>query len=169
MCSVSLPSKLLDVKIVLEPSKLAISVRGQGGLVDCSQTLQLASTSNSPWRRRGLTFKCLSYYLAIARKEADFLSWASRTLSFFIFIPSNSCSSFFFPPLITSLSFSLSSYCVGILEDLLLNFGGPPLQGFSQEDVSTFSEDLCQVAFHESRGGGKMDTPGTSDICQELY
>lgn len=137
MCSVSLPSKLLDVRIVLEPSKLAISVRGQGGLVDCSQTLQLASTSNSPWRRRGLTFKCLSYYLAIARKEADFLSWASRTLSFFIFIPSNSCSSFFFPLNYFSVLFSLFVLC--------RNLGGPPSEFWRAPSSGIFSRRCLYI------------------------
>ena len=74
MSAVKLSSKLLNIRIVLGTSKFAIDMRGEGGLVDRPLTLQLAPTSNSPWRRRGLTFEWLIYYFGMARKEAHFLS-----------------------------------------------------------------------------------------------
>lgn len=111
--------------------------------MDGSQTLQLANFHNirqqqSPQEEKS---EGLSYYLATARKAADLLSFQFFYLLFF---------------LCTSLPSSLSSYWVGVLENFLLNLGGPPLQEFSEEDGSTFSEDLCLVGFCAARGGGRQ-------------
>ena len=169
MNSVSASSKLLGLRVVLEILRTAGGVRGDHDLVDYPHPLQLANLYNTHQQQcpEKDNSEHLGYYLAMTRKVVGFLSQAFRTLFFPNFFPSILLSTFFS----AAFSSSFSSYWVRILEDFLLNLGGPLLQSYFWRRWPYIFWGLLPFGLRYSKGR-RQDGISDSDalcICLEFY